>query len=63
MSRLGTFVSGGSDGVVNVWDGANKKRIRQYPKYPSSISSLAFNCDGTSLAIASSYTFDEGEKE
>ncbi|KAJ2998069.1 hypothetical protein HDV02_004894 [Globomyces sp. JEL0801] len=44
-------------------DGLNKKRLRQYPAYPTSISSLSFNCDGTQLAVASSYTFEEGEKE
>ncbi|TPX64558.1 hypothetical protein SpCBS45565_g05816 [Spizellomyces sp. 'palustris'] len=60
---FGTFASGGSDGVVNVWDGYNKKRLRQYPRYPTSISSLSFNCDGSLLAVASSYTYDEGEKE
>ncbi|KAJ1985752.1 mitotic spindle checkpoint protein Bub3 [Dimargaris cristalligena] len=59
----GTFASGGSDGIVNIWDGFNKKRLRQYPKYPASISALAFNCTGNWLAIASSYTYDEGEKE
>jgi cell cycle arrest protein BUB3 len=62
-SRYGTFASGGGDGVVNVWDGFNKKRLRQYSKYPSSIASMSFNSDGTYLAIASSYTFEEGEKE
>jgi cell cycle arrest protein BUB3 len=25
----GTFATGGSDGIVNVWDGANKKRLCQ----------------------------------
>ncbi|CAG8482890.1 12569_t:CDS:2, partial [Acaulospora morrowiae] len=59
----GTFASGGSDGVVNIWDGFNKKRLRQYPQYPTSIASLDFNKDGTCLAIASSYTFEEGEKD
>lgn len=38
-----------------------KKRLRQYPKFANPISSLAFNCDGTKLAIAVSYTWDEGE--
>ena len=38
-----------------------KKRLRQYPKFNNAISSLAFNCDGTRLAIAVSYTWDEGE--
>ncbi|KAI8898596.1 WD40-repeat-containing domain protein [Globomyces pollinis-pini] len=58
-----TFASGGGDGVVSIWDGLNKKRLRQYPAYPTSISSLSFNCDGTQLAVASSYTFEEGEKD
>lgn len=34
----------------------------QYPKYPSSIAALSFSKDGKLLAIASSYTFEEGEK-
>ncbi|WOH13959.1 hypothetical protein DCAR_0933472 [Daucus carota subsp. sativus] len=58
----GTFATGGSDGFVNVWDGNNKKRLYQYAKYPSSISALSFSKDGGLLAVASSYTFDEGEK-
>ncbi|KAJ8331717.1 mitotic spindle checkpoint protein Bub3 [Batrachochytrium dendrobatidis] len=62
-SKHGTFASGGADGVVNIWDGLNKKRIKQYPKYPTSISSLAFNFDGSLLAVASSYTYEEGEKD
>ncbi|CAG8770725.1 2389_t:CDS:2, partial [Racocetra fulgida] len=52
-----------ADGVVNIWDGFNKKRLRQYPQYPTSIASLDFNKDGQYLAIASSYTFEEGEKD
>lgn len=42
----GTFATGGGDGLVNVWDGAHKKRLYQYPKYPTSISALAFNAEG-----------------
>lgn len=57
----GTFATGGCDNLVNVWDGLNKKRICQYPAYPSSISYLDFNRDGTLLAVASSYTFEEGD--
>ncbi|ORY06283.1 mitotic checkpoint protein BUB3-like protein, partial [Basidiobolus meristosporus CBS 931.73] len=59
----GTFASGGGDGAVNIWDWWSKKRIKQYSKYPTSIASTAFNCDGTLLAIASSYTFEQGELE
>ncbi|CAO3618305.1 unnamed protein product [Cunninghamella blakesleeana] len=58
----GTFSSGGSDGVVSIWDPINKKRLRQYSKFPEEISSVVFNNNGTQLAIGSSYTFDEGER-
>jgi len=61
--KHGTFATGGCDGVVNIWDGQNKKRLRQFPKYPSSVSSLSFSPDGKYLAVASSYTFEEGEKD
>jgi cell cycle arrest protein BUB3 len=63
MFRYGTFASGGGDGVVNIWDGFNKKRLRQFPRYPSSIAALAFSKDGDYLAIASSYCYEEGPKE
>ncbi|KAL8554712.1 hypothetical protein ACS0TY_002774 [Phlomoides rotata] len=59
---FGTFASGGCDGYVNVWDGNNKKRLYQYPKYPTSVAALSFNRDGRLLAVASSYTFEEGDK-
>jgi cell cycle arrest protein BUB3 len=44
---------------VSVWDPAAKKRLRQFPKYPSPISALEFNCDGSQLAVAYSEQ-DEG---
>jgi len=47
-----TFATGGSDGLVNIWDGANKKRLCQFHKYPTSIASLSFSSDGSLLAIA-----------
>ncbi|KAL0089480.1 WD40-repeat-containing domain protein [Phycomyces blakesleeanus] len=59
----GTFASGGSDCVVSIWDGVHRKRIRQFPRFPDEISSLAFSPDGKTLAIASSYTYDEGERD
>ncbi|KAF1800563.1 WD40-repeat-containing domain protein [Mucor lusitanicus] len=61
--KLGTFASGGSDCVVNIWDGANRKRVKHMTGYPDEIASLSFNHDGSKLAIASSYTFDEGERD
>uniref|UniRef100_A0A8C4QWX4 BUB3 mitotic checkpoint protein n=1 Tax=Eptatretus burgeri TaxID=7764 RepID=A0A8C4QWX4_EPTBU len=54
-----TFATGGSDGFVNIWDPFNKKRLCQFHRYPSSIASLAFSCDGSSLAIASSFMHEQ----
>lgn len=50
-----TFATGGSDGLVNIWDGFNKKRLCQFHRYDTSISSLAFSGEGSTLAIACSY--------
>jgi len=58
-----TFATGGSDGFVNVWDGFNKKRLCQFHRYPTSVSSLSFSNDGSLLAIAVSYLNEEGDKE
>eukprot|EP00164_Ancoracysta_twista_P008504 GFYU01012327.1.p1 GENE.GFYU01012327.1~~GFYU01012327.1.p1 ORF type:complete len:331 (-),score=60.62 GFYU01012327.1:105-1097(-) len=59
----GTFATGGCDGTVNIWDGQHRKRLAIFKGYPTSISAACFNHDGTQLAIASSYTFEEGEKD
>ena len=63
--RLGStqFATGGGDCCVPVWDTAAKKRLFMFPKYPTSISSLDFSSDGKFLAVASSYTFEELDKE
>mmetsp|Transcript_5221 Transcript_5221/g.7649 ORF Transcript_5221/g.7649 Transcript_5221/m.7649 type:complete len:348 (-) Transcript_5221:439-1482(-) len=58
-----SFCTGGCDGGVVIWDAANKKRLSSLSKFPTSIAALAFNFDGTELAVASSYTFEEGERD
>lgn len=58
-----TLATGGCDGTVVTWDGLNKKKLTVLPKFPTSIAALAFNHDGTELAIASSYTFEHGEQD
>jgi len=60
-SSYNTFATGGADGFVNIWDGQNKKRLCQFHRYPTSISSLSFSHDGSILAIASSYNFENDE--
>ncbi len=59
----GTFASGGGDGLVALWDGVAKRRIRQYPKYGSSVAALAFSADGRYLAVAISPGFEDGKDE
>jgi cell cycle arrest protein BUB3 len=59
----GTFATGGADGTVVTWDGNSKKKLSSLAKLPTSIACLAFNKDGTELAMASSYTFEEGERD
>lgn len=58
-----TFATGGSDGIVNIWDGFNKKRLCQFHRYPTGIASLAFSHEGSVLAIASSYMYETDEIE
>lgn len=55
-----TFATGGSDGIVNIWDGFNKKRLCQFHAYPAGITSLSFDYSGNYLAIASSYNYEKG---
>ncbi|KAJ7632118.1 WD40-repeat-containing domain protein [Roridomyces roridus] len=57
-----TFASAGSDATVSIWDHVVKKRLRQYPKFGNPVGALAFNCDGTRLAVGVGYNWDLGEK-
>ena len=59
----GTLATGGADGYVLMWDPQKKRRICQFPKYPATIASLAFSPDGARLAIAASYTWENGDKQ
>ncbi|KAL8283306.1 hypothetical protein RQP46_005716 [Phenoliferia psychrophenolica] len=58
----GTFATGGGDCTVSIWDPLAKKRLRQFPKYPSPISALEFNSNGTRLAVAFSEADEGGVK-
>ena len=58
-----TFATGGCDGTVVLWDGGNKKKLTALPVFPTSISALSFSEDGSQLAIASSYTHEEGDRD
>ena len=63
---FGTFATGGCDGQVVLWDAKHKKRLVALPRLATSISALAFSkgsSAGRLLAVAQSYTFEEGEKD
>ncbi len=55
-----TFVSGGSDHTLSIWDHLSKKRMKLYSKYPHEVSALSFSPDGEKLAIGVSYEHDNG---
>ncbi|KAI9836400.1 MAG: hypothetical protein M1819_001430 [Sarea resinae] len=59
----GTFASGGGDGVVALWDGVAKRRIRQYQRFPASVAALAFSTDGKFLAVGVSPGFEDGKED
>lgn len=59
----GTFVSGGGDGVVALWDAVAKRRIRQYQRYPSSVAAMGFSDDGKLLAVGVSPGFEDGKED
>ena len=59
----GTFITGGGDGIIALWDAVARRRIRQYPKYPASIAAAAFNNTGRFLVVAVSSGFEDGKDE
>lgn len=59
----GTFASGGGDGVIALWDGIAKRRIRHYQNYPASIAALAFSANGKYLAIGVSPGMEDGNDD
>ena len=60
LSSSGTFASGGSDGIVSIWDYKLKKRLRQYSKFPAAVTSVAFNNTGSKMAIGIGYLHEGG---
>jgi cell cycle arrest protein BUB3 len=59
----GTFASGGGDGVVALWDGVAKRRIRQYQRFPASIATIAFSGNGKYVAVGVSPGFEDGQDD
>eukprot|EP00588_Corethron_pennatum_P012751 CAMPEP_0194269170 /NCGR_PEP_ID=MMETSP0169-20130528/3368_1 /TAXON_ID=218684 /ORGANISM="Corethron pennatum, Strain L29A3" /LENGTH=375 /DNA_ID=CAMNT_0039010707 /DNA_START=165 /DNA_END=1292 /DNA_ORIENTATION=+ len=59
-----TLATGGADGTCVIWDAVHKKRLTAIqPRFPSGIAAITFSADGKEVAVASSYTFEEGERD
>lgn len=56
----GTFSTAGSDGTFHFWDKDAKHRLKGYPSVGGTISSSAFNRNGTIFAYAVSYDWSKG---
>lgn len=59
----GTFASGGGDGTVALWDAVAKRRLKQYQKFPNSVSALCFSSDGRFLAVGVCPGFHSGQED
>uniref|UniRef100_A0AC34FGU3 Translation initiation factor beta propellor-like domain-containing protein n=2 Tax=Panagrolaimus sp. ES5 TaxID=591445 RepID=A0AC34FGU3_9BILA len=56
--QFNSFATGGSDGLVNVWDPSNRKRLCQLRKFNTSVVSLDFSSDGQFVALATTYMYE-----
>lgn len=45
--------------MVNIWDPFNRKRLCQFRKFPSSVTGLSFTPDGSCLAIATTFLYED----
>ena len=54
--------AGGGDGTVYMWDWKAKKKLCKIRDSDTSVSSLSFSKDGGKLAVAVSYTWEQGER-
>lgn len=55
-----SLASCGSDGTVCIWDLDKRKKICSIGPYQDCISSVSFHFTGLKIAVATSYTFEEG---
>jgi cell cycle arrest protein BUB3 len=61
--EFGTFATCGSDGFVHIWDPHARKRLATFGRYQAGVSCIALSCNFCYLAIAASYSYEQGELE
>lgn len=58
----GTVIMGDNEGYVTAWDYKTRKRLYELPKFSNGVASMAYNCHGDLLAVASSYSYREANQ-
>jgi len=59
-SQQGTFITGGADGTMHIWDKDARSRICNFASVGIPITSLGFNHTGDILDYAVSYDWSKG---
>merc|ERR1719382_153403 len=59
---MGTFATGGGDGVFVFWDKENRQRLKQFTSTNYPITAGKFNAPGDMFAYASSYDWSKGHE-
>lgn len=62
ISRKPYLATGGGDQSCCVWDYKAKRRVFTQREFPTSVSALVFNSDGSMLGVATSYLYENGQK-
>lgn len=58
----GAVLTGDNEGYVIAWDSKTRKRLYELPKFSNGVASMAYNCHGDLLAVASSYSYREADQ-
>jgi cell cycle arrest protein BUB3 len=63
LFRHNIFLSGGSDKFIYGWDNKKRKKMYKSQPYPNAVSKISVNSNGSLIAVASSYLYEDGNFE
>ena len=62
--KYGSFVTGGDDGEIKVWDKDNRQRLHEITSWkPMPVTTIDFNKDCTAMGYATGYNWFKGYKD